>query len=91
MKSRNAGLILCLILIFTGCSGNSGEGIGAGDAKVTSGASVSLKEANKEIASVSSELNSSKNYALEKSELDLLLSEGTITQDQYNELIALAK
>ena len=91
MKSRTTGLILCLILIFTGCSGNSGGGSSESSAKVTSGASVSLEEANKEISAVSNELNSLANYALEKSELDLLLSEGNITQEQYNELIALAK
>lgn len=82
---RTSFLTLFLIGFLSSCSGGAG---GGGEASLAAGASTS-SISQQEIAALNEALNSGEQYKFTKEELDLLLNEGAINQDEYQELLAL--
>lgn len=90
--------VLVLVLL-TSCSGGGGESASSsGGESITPNQDNSIDQpivdetvqlAVTSISEMNAELNSSETYKLEKDELDLLLEEGAISEEEFNELTSL--
>ena len=74
------------LLLLSSCSGSGGSSDGSANAIEAKALSADVLD---EVATLKEALKSDAKYNLEKSELDLLKSEGLLSESDYNELIAL--
>lgn len=92
-KFKAVALVVLLSLI--SCKGGGGSGGGAsssggGAPTFVPGATVSSQQIESlELSSINEELNNP-TYELSTSELDQLLNDGMITEEEYNDLLAMA-
>jgi len=95
LKFEFKAVALVVLLSLISCKGGGGSGGGAsssggGAPTFVPGATVSSEQIESlELNSINEELNNP-TYELSTSELDQLLNDGMITEEEYNDLLAMA-